>query len=163
MIPNTHEGYVISGGSERLQYVAGHLTKMKKRDSEHFVAMGAIAGVSNSNSGTTIAGAQYSFLNDVTFGAIVQHTHNLFTTTYSETSYNRTLTEDWGLQLAAQHTDQRSNGSEKLGRFNAWSWGVRSKLSYKGAILTAAWSQIGDDAAIRKPFGGIPVFTSSMA
>ena len=162
MIPNTHEGYVIRSTGERLQFIAGHINKMKKRDSERFVSMAEIAGSSNNNNGTTIAGAQYEFLNHITLGAIVQHTADLFATTYAETSYSRSLTENWGLQVAAQHTDQRSIGSEKLGRFQTYSWGLRSKLSYRGAILTAGYSEISDDSAIRKPFGGTPGFTSSM-
>ena len=162
MIPNAHEGYVIRGAGDRLQYIAGHITKMKKRDSEQFEPMAKIAGDTDNDDGTTIAGAQYEFLNNITLGTIVQHTTDLFATTYAETSYSRSLTENWGLQLAAQHTDQRSIGSEKLGSFQTYSWGLRSKLSYRGAILTAGYSETSDDSAIRKPFGGTPGFTSSM-
>ncbi len=162
MIPNTHEAYVIQSASERLQYIAGHVNKMKRRTSERFVSMGEIAGVEGSNVGTNIAGAQYKFLNDFTIGGIIQHTDDLLITTYLETSYSRNLAEEWDLRLTAQHTDQRSNGSELLGRFQTHSWGLRSQLSFRGAIVTAAYTEIDKDAAIQKPFGGTPGFTSSM-
>jgi len=162
MIPNTHEAYIIESAGERLQYVAGHANKMKQRTSERFVSMGEIAGVEGSNAGTSIAGAQYKFLNDLTVGGIVLHTDDLFTTTYLETSYARSLAEEWDLRLTAQHTDQRSTGSELLGRFQTYSLGLRSQLSFRGAVLTAAYTEIDEDAAIRRPFGGTPGFTSSM-
>jgi len=162
MIPNTHEGYVVRSSSEQLQFVAGYISKMKKRNSERFISMAEIAGVNGSDTGTSVAAANYSFPSGITAGALVQHTNDLFTTTYTETSFSQSFSENWGMQLAAQHTDQRSSGSEKLGRFQTYSWGLRSKFSYRGAILTAAYTKTGDDAAIRKPYGGTPGYTSSM-
>jgi len=162
MIPNTHEAYMIRNDGEQLTYIFGHITKMKERDSERFVTMGKVAGASDSNSGTSLAGVRYNFPNDIIAGALVQNTDDVFTTTYAETNFSRRLTDSWGMQLAAQYTDQRSNGSAKLGRFYTYSWGLSSKLSYRGAILTTAYSRIGEDAGIRRPFGGTPGFTSSM-
>ena len=66
------------------------------------------------------------------------------------------------MQLAGQATNQRSNGDELLGEFDTYSWGVRGALSYRGAVLTLAHTNTGRNAAIRKPFGGTPGFTSSM-
>jgi hypothetical protein len=83
-------------------------------------------------------------------------------TLYSETSYKHTFTDKWGMQLAGQATNQRSNGDELLGEFDTYSWGVRGALSYRGAVLTLAHTNTGRNAAIRKPFGGTPGFTSSM-
>ncbi len=94
-------------------------------------------------------------------GAVAQHTRDLFTTTYSETSYNYTFSEYWGVQLAAQLTNQWSVGTHMLGDFNTYAWGLRGKLSYRGAVLTLASTRIGSDG-IRRPFGGTPVYTSSM-
>lgn len=162
MIPNTHEGYVVKHSGEVLQIIAGHITKMKKRDSEDFIPMSQVAGANNKKNGTSIAGAQYSFINGFSLGSIVQHTEDLFTTLYSEASYSKSLTKSWGLQLAAQRTDQRSVGREESGNFDTYSWGVRSKLSYQGAILTTAITQTGNNASILRPFGGTPSFTGSM-
>jgi hypothetical protein len=134
---------------------------MKRRDSEDFVPMGEIAGVAGNNSGTTVAGVRYSFSDETTLGALLQHTNDLFTTAYSEASFRRKISEDWGTQLAAQITNQWSIGEELLGDFNTYTWGLRGKLSFRGAVLTAAYTNTGD-AEIRKQFGGTPGFTSSM-
>jgi hypothetical protein len=150
MIPNTHEAYVVRYPGETFQWIAGHITKMKQRDSEEFVPMGEVAGVEGNNAGTS-----------VTVGAVVQHTDDLFTTAFSEATFRRTLTEDWSVQLGAQYTYQASAGDELLGRFDTFTWGLRNKISFRGAILTASYTRTGDEE-IRKPFGGTPGFTSGM-
>ncbi len=161
MIPNTFEAYMLRLAGERLQWIAGQVTRMKRRDSERFVAMGEIAGAPGSDAGTTVLGARYIPHESLTVGAVVQSTRNLFTTTYSEISWKRTLNENWGLQAAGQYTYQSSTGDELLGDFSTEHWGLRGVVSYRGAVLTTAYSRTGD-AEIRKPFGGTPAFTSSM-
>ncbi len=161
MIPNTHEAYIVQHPGDTFQWVAGYVSKIKQRDSEDFVPMGEAAGVEGSNAGTSIVGARVTLAEGVTIGATVQQTHDLFTTTFGEAAYRRTLTEDWGMQLGAQYSYQASTGDARLGRFNTYSWGLRSKVSYGGAVLTAAYTRTGDNE-IRNPFGGIPGFTSSM-
>ncbi len=161
MIPNTFEAYEVQHLGKQFRWIFGHIAKMKERDSEEFVPMGEIAGAPGDNSGTTIAGARYMFANEASLGAIVQHTNDLFTTAYSEWTNKRTLSEDWGLQGAVQITSQWSNGREKIGDFNTYSWGLRGALSFRGAVLTAAYTNTGD-FEIQKPFGGTPGFTSSM-
>ena len=112
--------------------------------------MAEVAGVPGDKSGTSIAGARYIFANEATLGVVVQHTSDLFTTAYSEFSNARTLSENWGLQGAAQYTNQWSNGREKIGNFDTYSWGLRGALSFRGAVLTYGYTRTGD-AAIRKP------------
>jgi hypothetical protein len=161
MIPNTHEAYVLRYPGERLQWLFGQVTKMKERDSEDFVPMGEIAGVEGDNAGTTVAGARYKIGDDTNLGTLVQHTNDLFTTAYTEASFRRTISEDWGLQIATQLTNQWSVGEELLGDFSTYTWGLRGKVSFRGGILTTAYTNTGD-FRIRKPFGGTPGFTSSM-
>jgi hypothetical protein len=160
MIPNTHEAYILRHPGERLQWLFGHVTKMKQRDSEEFVPMGEVAGVQGNNAGTTVAAARYEFSNKTTLGTLLQHTDDLFTTVYTEASIPRTFNEDWGMHLAAQLTNQWSTGEELLGDFNTYSWGLRGRVSYRGAMLTAAYTDTGS-AAIQTPFGGTPGFTDN--
>jgi hypothetical protein len=161
MIPNTFEGYVLRYPGQRLEWLAGYVTKIKKRDSEEFVSMAEAAGVDGDDTGTSVVVGRYNFADKSTLGVVFQHTDDLFSTAFSEGSVRRTLSENWGLQLAAQLTNQWSVGGEKLGDFSTYTWGLRGMLSYRGAVLTTAYTKTGD-AAIRKPFGGTPGFTSSM-
>lgn len=161
MIPNTHEAYFLRHPGERLEWLFGHVTKMKLRDSEDFVPMGEIAGVQGNDAGTTVAAARYKFSNSTTLGTLLQHTDDLFTTVYTEASIPRTFNEDWGMHLTAQLTNQWSTGEELLGDFNTYSWGLRGRVSFRGAILTAAYTDTGS-AAIQTPFGGTPGFSGNM-
>jgi hypothetical protein len=161
MIPITHEAYMLRFPGKRLQWLFGQVTKMKSRDSDDFVPMGETAGVDGSNAGTTVAALGYDLSDRTTLSALVQHTSDLFTTAFSEASFKRTLNDDWGLQLAAQLTNQWSAGEELLGDFSTYSWGLRGKASFRGAVLTAAFTKTGS-AIIRSPYGGTPGFTSSM-
>ena len=49
MVPNTFEAYTLTGAASDVSYTGGYITKIKKRDSEHFVWMSDAAGGSNSN------------------------------------------------------------------------------------------------------------------
>ena len=161
MIPNTHEAYVLRYPGKRWEWLAGYVTKIKKRDSEEFVPMAEAAGVDGDDTGTSVAVGRYNFADKSVLGVVVQHTADLFSTAYSEGTVRRTLSENWGLQLGAQFTNQWSVGAEKLGDFSTYTGGLRGMLSYRGTVLTTAYTKTGD-AAIRTPFGGTPGYTSSM-
>jgi len=161
MIPNTHEAYILKHPGERVQWLFGHVTRMKQRDSEEFVSMGEIAGVPGNKAGTTLAAIRYKFSNKTTLGTILQHTDDLFTTVYSEANIPHTFNDNWGMHIAAQLTNQWSTGEEFLGDFSTYSWGLRGRLSFRGAVLTTAYTNTGS-AAIQTPFGGTPGFTDNM-
>ncbi len=162
MIPNTHEGYVVKHLGEDFEFVAGHIAKFKRRDSDRFVPMGEAAGVPGNTAGTGIVGARGNVTPSVNVGGIVLHTQDLFTTVYGELSYKQALDEDWAVQFAAQGTRQFSHGDERLGDFDTNSWGARLALGFRGTVLTLARTGTGRGADIQRPFGGTPGFTSSM-
>jgi len=162
MIPNTHEAYILRRPGERFEYILGHVTKMKRKESDRFVHMGEVAGVSGSKSGTTIFGVRGNATDRISLGLTGLVTQDLFSTFYAETSFKRALSKDWGLQLAGQFSWQRSHGDEELGEFNTGTWGVRAAISYKAAVLTTAFTGVDEDAGIRSPFGGRPSFNSGM-
>jgi hypothetical protein len=161
MIPNTHEAYMLRHAGEQFRYMLGHITKMKQRDSEEFTPMAEVAGLEGDDSGTSVAVTDYKFSEQGSLGALAYYTPDLFTSTYFEVALGRTLNEDWGTQLTAQLTNQWSVGEQLLGDFDTYTWGLRGRVSYRGTILTAAFSATGG-AAILKPYGGTPGFTSSM-
>lgn len=162
MIPNTHEGYVFTRTESKLNFIVGHISKMKERDSEDFVPMAEIAGVDGDHTGTHVAGAQYVFNDSFDVGALVLNTSDVFQTSYVEGSWRRSLSEYWALQLGIQGTDQRSIGAHQLGRFQTQILGMRAIWSYRNAVLTVAYTTTDAGAAIRKPYGGSPSFNSLM-
>lgn len=59
MIPNTHEGDVVRRLDSKFNFIVGHISKMKSRDSEQFIPMAEVAGVEDDHTGTHIAGVLY--------------------------------------------------------------------------------------------------------
>lgn len=161
MIPITHEAYMLRYPGEKLQWLFGQVTKIKRRDSEEFIPMGEAAGAEGNDAGTTVGVARWQFNDQSTLAGVAQHTRDLFTTSYVEGVIPRTFSDDWGMQLTAQLTNQWSTGEELLGDFSTYSWGLRGKVSFRGTILMAAYTSIGD-ARIRNPFGGTPSYNSTM-
>jgi outer membrane OprD family porin len=161
MIPNTHEAYALHHEGGQFRYMLGHITKMKTKDSEDFVSMAEVAGAESDDSGTSVAFTGYKFDEHSGLGVLAHHTSNLFASSYIEATLGRTLNKNWGTQLAAQLTNQWSVGNEKLGDFDTYAGGLRGRISYQGTILTAAYTDIGS-AAIQRPYGGTPGFSSSM-
>ncbi|MFW2405290.1 MAG: OprD family outer membrane porin, partial [Gammaproteobacteria bacterium] len=130
--------------------------------SDEFIPMGEIAGVTGDNSGTTVGGVRFNINDGVSIGAMALRTSDLFTTAYSETNYKHTFNERWGLQLAAQATQQWSIGEQLLGDFKTRAFGFRSALSYQGAVLKLGYTKNHGDFKVRSPFGGRPSFTIGM-
>ena len=161
MIPNTHEAYVLRHDGEKLRYMLGHITKMKRKDSEDFVSMAEVAGVESDDSGTSVAITGYKFDEHSRLGAMIHHTRDLFAASYLEASLGQTISENWGSQVAAQLTNQWGVGDEKLGDVDSYAWGLRGRVSFQGTILTLGYTDTGS-ADILRPYGGSPGFSSSM-
>ncbi len=165
MTPNTFEGVTLLRAEGRLRYGAGYLTQIKRRDDDEFVSMSEAAGVSGTSSkGLALAGLRWAPSASFNIGAIdywVKDTLNIF---YAETDFHRALASDLELRVGAQFTDQRSVGEDLLtgASFDTRVYGARAALSYRNAILTAAFSSTDDEAAIRSPYGSYPGYLSRM-
>jgi len=57
MIPITHEAYAMGRLGSGRDFVIGHITKIKKRDSETFVPLSEAAGAPGTDKGGTVAGS----------------------------------------------------------------------------------------------------------
>lgn len=162
MIPNTHEAFVLERNKGSLEFLAGYVTKMKRKDSEEFIPMAEVAGVMGDATGSSVGGVRFNINENASIGAMALHTADLFTTAYSETSFKHAFNDRWGLQLAAQATQQWSIGDELLGEFKTRAFGLRGAISYQGAVLKLAYTKNSGDFAIKSPFGGRPGFTVGM-
>jgi len=163
MAPNTFEAYTFGGRSIRnFDFIASHITKMKTRNSTDFEYISQVAGYPEPREGLTMAGARYSFTEDIKVGAINQYAWNLWNNLYAEAGAAWDLTDRLGISLAGQYTDQRSVGDELDGDFSTWVYGGKAALSYRRAILSFAFSSTGKESGIRSPFGGYPGYLSLM-
>ena len=77
LVPSTHEAYGFARLGEKLSYLGGHITKIKRRTSEEFIQMAEAAGVAGGIAGTTIAGLRYETAG-LELGGLIAYTHDAF-------------------------------------------------------------------------------------
>jgi hypothetical protein len=166
MTPNTFEGYTFNGtyggkdGALGLRYGGGYVTQIKERNSDHFVWMSKDAGA-DVKRGVGLAGANVSY-KGLSVGAINYYSNDIINIFYTEGSYKFRVTEGLGLLFAAQWTDQRSTGDDLLKGFSFSSnqLGLKTDISYGGAILTFGYTHTNSGDDMQSPWSGYPGYTS---
>ncbi len=167
MVPNTFEGYTFRGalGDEKawgaVKYVAGYVSKIKERNEDQFVWMSEDAGA-DVERGTIMAGALFS-RGAWSVGAIDYYTADTLNIFYAEAKRRWKLGEYWGLAVSAQFSDQQSTGDNHLTGgtpFQTAQGGVALDVSYRNAVLTAAFTSTDSDRDMISPWSSYPGYTS---
>ncbi len=166
MTPNTFEGYTFNGayggkdGALGFRYGGGYITKIKERNDDRFRWMSQDAGA-DVKRGVAVGGGSVSY-KGLTFGVIDYYSDDIINIFYTEGSYKLPVTKDLGLLFAAQFTDQRSVGDDLLKgySFNTYQGGVKSDISYGGAVLTLGYTYTSRGADMQSPWSGYPGYTS---
>jgi hypothetical protein len=109
-----------------------------------------------------MGGARYSFSEDINIGAINFYAWDLWNTLYGEANGVWELTDRTAFLLSGQYTSQWSVGEELDGEFNTFVLGGKAALSYRGGILSLAFSSTDSESRIRSPFGDYPGYLSLM-
>jgi hypothetical protein len=166
MTPNTFEGYTFTGayggkdGALGFNYGGGYITKIKERNSDRFKWMSQDAGAEVKR-GVFVGGGRVSY-KGLSFGAINYYSDDIINIFYTEGNYKLSVTDRLGLLFSAQFTDQRSVGEDLLKgySFATNQVGVRSDISYGGAILTLGYTHTSKGADMQNPWSGYPGYTS---
>jgi len=169
MTPKTFEGYTLIGALKgtgtdawTVRYGGGYLTKMKDRTSENFVWMSRAAGA-NADRGVVAEGALFSY-RGFSIGAFDYYSPDIINIGYAEVKYAWPVTDKLAVLGAAQFTDQRSVGGDLLtgSSFETRQEGVKTSLSYAGAILNLLFTANGDGTNMREPWSSYPGYTAAM-
>jgi outer membrane porin, OprD family len=166
MVPKTFEGYTFQGssggkdGAPGFKYGGGYISKIKERDAEDFVWMSQDAGAPV-NKGVEVAGGLFS-VGRFSIGAIDYYCEDTINIGYAEAKYTWPVTRKLGLLFAAQFTDQRSVGDDVLKgyAFSVNQFGVKTEMSYSGAMLTLAFTTDTSGADLQTPWSSSPGYTS---
>ena len=165
MTPKTFEGYTFQGasggkdGGPGFRYGGGYITKIKERDSEDFVWMSRDAGAPV-NTGVEFGGVLLT-LGRFSIGAIDYYCDDVINIGYAEAKYTWAVTQKVGLLFAAQFTDQRSVGEDLLKgySFSVNQIGVKTEMSYGGALLSLAFTTASNGADLQSPWSSYPGYT----
>ena len=166
MSPKTFEGYTFTGssggkdGTAGFRYGGGYITKIKERNSEDFVWMSRDAGASV-DKGVGLLGGVFS-LGRFSLGAIDYYCDDVLNIGYAEAKYTWSVTRKLGLLFAAQFTDQRSVGEDLLKGydFSVNQVGVKTEMSYSGALFSLAFTTASSGADLQNPWSSYPGYTS---
>lgn len=166
MTPNTFEGYTLQGsfggkdGAPGFRYGGGYITKIKERNSDEFVWMSRDAGA-KVDRGVGVFGGLFTY-DKLSIGAINYYSDDIINIFYTETKYSFPITKDLGALLAFQFADERSTGRDLLkGRaFTGNQVGVRSDVSYGGAVFTLGYTNTLRREDMQNPWSGYPGYTS---
>jgi hypothetical protein len=166
MTPNTFEGYTFQGasggkdGAPGFRYGGGYISKIKERNSEDFVWMSQDAGAPV-NTGVEFGNVLFS-LGRLSIGAIDYYCADVINIGYAEAKYTWPVTQKLGLLFAAQFTDQRSVGDDLLKgyAFSVNQVGVKTEMSYGGALLSLAFTTDSSGADLQNPWSSYPGYTS---
>jgi hypothetical protein len=166
MTPSTFEGYTFNGtyggkdGALGFRYGGGYITKIKERNSDRFVWMSQDAGA-DVKRGVGVGGGSVSY-KGLTFGAIDYFSDDIINIFYTEGSYRFRVMDNLGFLFSAQFADQHSVGDDHLKgfSFNTNQIGIKSDISYGGAVLTLGYTHTSRGDDMQSPWGGYPGYTS---
>jgi hypothetical protein len=166
MTPNTFEGYTFQGayggkeGGVGFRYGGGYIDKVKLVNSDRFISMSEAAGA-DVKRGVFLGGGSFSH-GWFRIGAIDYYSDDIINIGYAEANYKLPVTEHLGLLVAAQFTDQRSVGENLLlgYPFKTNQVGVKTDVSYGGAILTLGYTRDSEGTDLQNPWSSYPGYTS---
>ena len=163
MTPLTYKAALLNGVlSPSLRYQAGYVAKVKDLNSEHFVSMSRLAGVTGRDEGMWTGGLQWSPAKDFWAQAFYYHVKDTLRIAYADVDrVTRTSRESYH-RLAAQYTDQRSEGANLLTRreFRTWNAAVYAEYGWRWLTAYAAVASTGRGQQIRTPYSFGPFFVT---
>lgn len=162
MVPASHEAYLLGRKGTGRDFVLGHVSKMKRKDSEEFIPMSVLAGAADTDKGVTALGFKDTYANEIHVGGFNYYGWDTFNTAYLESNWISPFLQSYSVKVKVQYADQRSVGDELAGRFNTHSFGLGLNGGRNGLILNLAYTKIGAGGVLRSPWGGTPLYNSMM-
>jgi hypothetical protein len=156
MTPNTFNGYTLGGKVGELGYYGGYLDKMKAINSDEFVNMAAVAGVSTVGSQAMwLGGITYKPAESLALRLSTYDVSDVLGSTYMDAAWSAPLSQDMRLKLSGQYMFQSSNGSALTGTsFDTHVWGLKADLMRGPLTLTTFYNQTGRGQNYQTPYGG---------
>lgn len=168
MTPNTFYGYAVTGragdgeSGPSFRYGGGYIAAIKQRDADTFISMSRAAGA-DADRGVGVAGGLMTW-GPASLGAIEYFSQDTINIAYAEGKYALGLPFDAAAVLAVQYADQRSTGTSLLvpSGFATGQFGSRLQAGISTAILTFAYTAVGDGYAMQNPWSSNPFYTDAL-
>jgi hypothetical protein len=163
MVPLTYEAVMLGGQiTPTLRYQAGYVDQVKDINSDKFVSMSRLAGVTTRDTGLWNAGLQWQPVKDLWVQGSYYHVDDTIRIAYTDVDWVNRISKESYWRLAAQYTDQRSDGANRLtgSSFKTWNTGLYGEYGWRWLTLYGAAGWTGEGAAIRNPYSYGPFYIS---
>lgn len=163
MVPNTFLAYGLFGNIiEPLEFTGGHVTRMKRRNSDDFEPLSRAAGLRGTDEPLSLVGMRYNFTETLNLGFVNLYSWEFMNTFYAEGNAGWRVNDKLSVGASVQYTDQQSVGDELGGKFETDVYGGKVSTTYKGATFSLAFSSTDNGSRVRSPYGGYPGYLSLM-
>jgi hypothetical protein len=163
MTPLTYEAAMLGGplGAD-LRYQAGYVSKVKDINADKFVSMSRLAGVTAKDTGMWTGGLQWSPQKDAWVQASYYTVADTIRIGYVDVDWVTRPSKETYYRLAAQYSDQRSEGANLLlGRsFSTWNGGLYGELGWHWLKAYGALGRTGEGEQIRNFYSFGPFYIS---
>jgi hypothetical protein len=161
MTPNTFEAVSLKGDLGVVNYYAGLLANMKKRNSDEFVNMAEAAGVTNEDSYLWLGGLEIDPAENLKMRASLYVVPDLLASSYADAAWTTPIGDDASLRLSGQFMYQGGVGSDLLMGCNCDTWvgGAKADLIFGGLTLTGGYTQTSEEFDYQAPYGSWPGYT----
>jgi outer membrane OprD family porin len=163
MVPLTYEAVMLGGQiTDTLRYQAGYVDKVKDINSDKFVSMSRLAGVTTRNEGMWTGGLQWQPVKDLWLQGSYYQVDDTIRISYADVDWVNRISKESYWRLAAQYTNQRSEGANLLtgSSFKTWNGGLYGEYGWNWLTLYGAAGTTGEGAAIRNPYSYGPFYIS---
>ena len=161
MTPLSYEAAMLGGPiGEALRYQAGYVSKVKDLNADKFVSMSRLAGVTTKDTGMWTGGLQWSPQKDAWVQGFYYSVEDTIRIGYVDVDWVTRTSKDSYYRVAAQYTDQRSDGANLLlGRaFKTWNAGLYGELGWNWFKAYGALGGTGDGEQIRNLYSFGPFY-----
>jgi len=161
MTPSTFEAYALRGAVGPVAYFAGYVARMKPRNQTDFLDMATVAinqygrPPATRSSGMLLGSLRYKPIPNLALRVSGYFVEDILTSGYGDAQWSTPLAPDITFGLSGNMMVQGSNGTNALtGRtFSTWSGGLKATLGWGDFTLLGVYTQVGDSAPYREPYG----------
>jgi hypothetical protein len=161
MVPLTYEAAMLNGAiTKGLSYQFGYVDKVKDINSDKFVSMSRLAGVTTKDTGLWNGGLQWNPAQDMWVQGFYYDVKDVIRIAYTDFDWVNRISKDSYWRTAAQYSDQRSDGANLLtgSAFKSWNAGLYGEYGWTWLRLYAAASSTGAGQAMRSPYSFGPFY-----
>ena len=161
MVPLTYEAAMLNGRiTPTLGYQFGYVDKVKDINTDKFVSMSRLAGVTTKDEGLWTGSLQWTPAKDMWVQGAYYSVQDAIRIAYADFDWVSRIDKQSYWRVAAQYSDQRSDGANLLtgSAFKTWNAGLYGEYGWNWLKFYAAASSTGTGQQMRSPYSFGPFY-----